>query len=322
MNRDGHDSQQQKHAPVHLMAPHLISPELGRCDEQPGAVFLDDDVSCTQCGYNLRGLQVSGSCPECNAPVERSQLGFALEYADARWVARVHLGLRLMGYGLLLIGVILAGVLAALLCGFSLSPNWWISTVLVSSDWRALVQWSLYQFCVLYYSGTVWCLMAQEPRLRDREAILSVRRGVRFGGVLLATNVMLRVVGLCCTPARYFVDNPMGYPIEVAVIGISFLMIGVYMSGFASRGHCRGLKRETLFVVIGLAGASLLAAAIRYVGRVLGWADTDWVYSTLLAMISLVALVCFILYLVVLRTYSRVFGEARSRQKTLGSERI
>ena len=166
MDHDDHDSQQEEDARVSLMGHCPISSEGARRQEKPGAVFLDDDVSCTQCGYNLRGLQVSGSCPECNAPVERSQLGLALEYADPRWLARVHLGFRLVGYALLLIAVILAGALVAVLCGFRLSPDWWISGVLLSPNWTALGQWSLYQFCVLYYSGTICFLTAQEPRLR------------------------------------------------------------------------------------------------------------------------------------------------------------
>jgi hypothetical protein len=35
-------------------------------------VLIDFDLPCTTCGYNLRALQVIGSCPECSQPVMRS----------------------------------------------------------------------------------------------------------------------------------------------------------------------------------------------------------------------------------------------------------
>lgn len=37
----------------------------------PGAV-VTEDRPCVGCGYNLKGLAITGRCPECSAPIERS----------------------------------------------------------------------------------------------------------------------------------------------------------------------------------------------------------------------------------------------------------
>lgn len=37
-----------------------------------GAILPDSDVPCVRCGYNLRGLQPEGHCPECGAAIEPS----------------------------------------------------------------------------------------------------------------------------------------------------------------------------------------------------------------------------------------------------------
>jgi hypothetical protein len=51
------------------------------------------DVPCLRCGYNLRGLQPHGVCPECGAPIERSLHGNLLRYSAPEYVATLHTGL-------------------------------------------------------------------------------------------------------------------------------------------------------------------------------------------------------------------------------------
>jgi predicted RNA-binding Zn-ribbon protein involved in translation (DUF1610 family) len=60
------------------------------------------DLPCVFCGYNLRGLQVGGKCPECGAPIVRSVQGGLLCHADPRWLGKLLLGLTLLGWGTIL----------------------------------------------------------------------------------------------------------------------------------------------------------------------------------------------------------------------------
>jgi len=52
-----------------------------------------EDVPCLGCAYNLRGLKVTGDCPECGRAIADSLRGDRLRFADARWLRGVHRGL-------------------------------------------------------------------------------------------------------------------------------------------------------------------------------------------------------------------------------------
>jgi hypothetical protein len=50
-------------------------------------------VPCTGCGYDLRGLPISGACPECGRAVELSLRGDQLHFASPEYIRRLDLGL-------------------------------------------------------------------------------------------------------------------------------------------------------------------------------------------------------------------------------------
>ena len=64
------------------------------------------ELLCVECGYDLRGLPRSGTCPECGSPIKRSFAGPLLRHAGTRWLKRVYIGLWILHR---------ASVLAALL---------------------------------------------------------------------------------------------------------------------------------------------------------------------------------------------------------------
>ena len=54
------------------------------------------DVSCTHCGYNLRGLSHAGRCPECGTAVAASLRGDNLRFCNRDWMKTVIRGTRVM----------------------------------------------------------------------------------------------------------------------------------------------------------------------------------------------------------------------------------
>ena len=70
------------------------------------------NAPCRHCGYNVRGMEVTGSCPECGAVVENSIYGDYLQYASVPWLKKVRSGFTLLLWGIVvqLVGGI-AGVI-------------------------------------------------------------------------------------------------------------------------------------------------------------------------------------------------------------------
>ncbi len=71
---------------------------------------IDQPVSCARCGYELRGLNPRGACPECGRMIIRSIRGNLLRYADADWVKMLRDGVLAV-----LIGTLCQALCSALL---------------------------------------------------------------------------------------------------------------------------------------------------------------------------------------------------------------
>lgn len=61
----------------------------------PKDLVVGLDTPCALCGYVLRGLRTSATCPECNTPVDRSVMRDKLRHAPVEIVRRFRLGARL-----------------------------------------------------------------------------------------------------------------------------------------------------------------------------------------------------------------------------------
>jgi len=59
-------------------------------DGVTGAVS-DEALPCLECGYDLRGLDAHGSCPECGELIALSTRGNALRNADPLYLTRAHI---------------------------------------------------------------------------------------------------------------------------------------------------------------------------------------------------------------------------------------
>ena len=69
-------------------------------------VFLQADVPCASCDYNLRGLPSGrNACPECGAPTSESLARDRLMFADPIWIGRSYLGLKFVVAGTLIVPI-------------------------------------------------------------------------------------------------------------------------------------------------------------------------------------------------------------------------
>lgn len=76
----------------------------------PPPMTVDRTQPCVKCGYDLRGLPLTGVCPECGSPVEDSLRGLVLQFASAQYRGKLKRGLSLILNGILLqIGLMVLG---------------------------------------------------------------------------------------------------------------------------------------------------------------------------------------------------------------------
>ena len=78
--------------------------------------LIDHDVTCLNCGYNLRTMKLDGTCPECGTAVSVSTRSDRLADAPPRWLTRLGGGARRLRLGVILtlpllyVGVVIATI--------------------------------------------------------------------------------------------------------------------------------------------------------------------------------------------------------------------
>jgi hypothetical protein len=58
-------------------------------------------TSCAGCGYNLKGLDRWGKCPECGRAIVETVEDTRLEWEDKAWVGQLRIGTLLLIAGLI-----------------------------------------------------------------------------------------------------------------------------------------------------------------------------------------------------------------------------
>ena len=95
-----------------------ISPYQDRSSAPPSPTTgrIGQDLECSGCGHNLRGLDAGGKCPECGRPVRKSLEGVALDQGQRDQFAE---GLRALGKS------------ALLMIAAPLAPTAWLGPIAV-----------------------------------------------------------------------------------------------------------------------------------------------------------------------------------------------
>ncbi len=176
----------------YIEPPPIVAPPIA--PQEPGTVAvamdqdgrLAEDVACRHCGYNLRGLELSGRCPECEMAIEKTLHGFLLRFSDPAWLKRLRSGLTLL--------------IVAILIGIVLAIAW--ITVMVS--WPSMIDRSHIVIGAIVLIPTAGLTIMQlvgyifvttaEPGSASNGAVWSARRLARIGLISSAVIGLVEVI--------------------------------------------------------------------------------------------------------------------------------
>lgn len=204
---------------------------------------LTDDINCIDCGYNLRGLDPVGRCPECNAEVSRSLHGDLLRFANPRWLTRVILGVLLFFWSFA-VNVVAAGVV----------PLFARATDPMAA--MAVVRFATVALLVL----AAFYVTTQEPRTTPDPGMAVWRRAVRAAAVVqLLLPVIFGVIRVS-DPVLVTLSSLLG---SVAAVVLIFGIFSAIQS-LLSRIPDTRLAWKASMVKWGLCGFALVTPAFRY----------------------------------------------------------
>lgn len=272
------------------------------------------DTPCVKCNYNLRGLDMSGRCPECSTPVIESGDGLSLRYANVKWLKRMYVGLTLLPWGVLLV------------TAQSLALGAWTKHASLTRGSEITFAWVLWYCGWIYQAGTILLFTAQEPRLRFVESVFSLRRLLRWCASLIGIGATVFFVAYWYPPLRIrtnseWIDQVVG----LITLGV-WLVIGLYLSRFAHRMECCALKEKTISITVGLSCIALLTGLITGVAVATGWnlSESSGLVTLLLGVIGIAGIVYLVRYVCLLFEYKREFRRAyraRSDSKYSGTDK-
>ncbi|MBK9188343.1 MAG: hypothetical protein IPM33_05240 [Phycisphaerales bacterium] len=147
---------------------------------------VDTDSNCVQCSYNIRGLPISGKCPECGTPVELSLRGVLLQYASTEYLDTVRAGLSLVLNGILLyIVVTILTFLGTIVFASVLGGGWSGYTLALT-----IVSFGVHGIILFGY----WKYTEPDPGFVGRNLPDTARRVVRVAVVIQAGAAVIQLV--------------------------------------------------------------------------------------------------------------------------------
>jgi len=164
----------------------------------PPIQLVEHDAACTRCGYNLRGLQVVGKCPECAWSIEASLRGGLLRFAGPEYLSSLALGAKIviiLNIANAVLGLVAVGIVAtvALLSGSIQTTPGAPAPAMPS---LGLIEASATGLGVLATSVSLigyWLLTTPDPALSLSEQPRAARRVVRAA---VAAVAIIQAVGM------------------------------------------------------------------------------------------------------------------------------
>ena len=236
-------------------------------DDRPYEIHRD--TPCLACGYNLRGLQSNGRCPECGSAIADSLTDDRLMFAHLPYVRKLSRGTKVLLAGLIFS---LVPVAVALLMSVGILRL----VVSIFIPWRVLdvVLFSPYAWLsVLLFSIGAWLVTAREVarpmELRRWRMVCRVSAGC-------ALAMLLVDMGVCLTPAimswaLFFADQSLSFAREIAAMFVFFALLSC-LQRMAERLPDIRLRKTTRLLKWVLIGVPILSIGEPFLTRLTGFA--------------------------------------------------
>jgi hypothetical protein len=207
----------------------------------PTAPPLDSEIHCIFCGYNLRGLDPAGRCPECGRPIAASHRGDRLAHADPAWLRKLRFGASLKLWNIVL--TILLGMIAGIVIVVMGLPI--IITLLIGLAGALLGLWATY------------CITAQEPRTALTEDPVSLRKFIRLCAIMAFVGAIIHGLDdVIAMPSGFSGPGAISYfliSVIASLAGVVVIVVElVYFRRFALRAPDVALARSTRTLIWGL----------------------------------------------------------------------
>ncbi len=197
---------------------------LNKCNQ------IDEDLLCTECGYNLRGLSVENTCPECGMRIGVSRRGIALRFCDPLWLALLTDGARWLAIGCVAQAALIAGVTI----GSVLFPG---APAFRVALWITLIPTVLF---ILHGFDKLTSHNAEED-----ESLLNIRRLPRIFFFIAGMGTLATTLLTLSPPVRILIRLFIATPF----FALSAILLLAYLRKLARRiPHLRLARHTTLFV--------------------------------------------------------------------------